>query len=433
MTEAHTNTDDHTAQRRKRLVVLGGSVLQLPAVLRGQALGHEVIVFDWDPRCRCADIADHLEVVSTYDIDAVTEAARRLQADGIIAVATDWPMRSVAHAAQTLGLPAISWDAVVTCTDKGVMSEAFARGGVPHPQTQLLAADDTASAGHASAKQLPAGWSFPVIVKPTDSSGSRGVTLAADSAELCDAINAARSIAKSGTVLLQQYAQGPEVSVEGFVHNGTVHVLGITDKVTTGAPEFVEVGHSQPTQLSLEIQQEIEQVARRAVAAVGITMGAFHAEMIVTPTGPTLLEIGARMGGDFITTHLLPAATGISLTDLVIEQALSNDIEIPDPILQHACIRFRPAEEAVVASLEGRDAALSMPGVVAVEWMTTEGNEFGPVSDSTQRVAAVIAIGNTHNDAAKNAEAALACLKVHYDTPCGDASGTCPADAQSES
>ena len=221
-------------------------------------------------------------------------------------LATDMPMRSIAAACEELGLCGISVDTAVKATDKGEMIKTFEKNGIEHPWYFVV---DSLEKLESVCDNI----TYPCISKPTDNSGSRGVILINNSSELKAALEYSCSNSRGGCVIVEEYMKGPEVSVEVFVLDGVPHVLNVTDKLTTGAPHFVEMGHSQPSRLAAEDQQKIRDLACRAVKAVGIHCGPAHVEIMLTKEGPKMVELGARMGGDCITTHLVPLSTGVDM------------------------------------------------------------------------------------------------------------------------
>ena len=158
--------------------------------------------------------------------------------------------------------------------------------------------------------------------------------------ELERAVRYSSSNGREGSVIVEEYLQGSEVSVEVMVIDGEVHILQVTDKLTTGAPHFVEMGHSQPSRLRNEDIKAIRDLAARAVKSVGIDNGPAHVEIMLTDKGPKMIELGARMGGDCITTHLVPLSTGIDMVKATIQIALGEQPDIAPKFNKGAAIRY---------------------------------------------------------------------------------------------
>ena len=169
---------------------------------------------------------------------------------------------------------------------------------------------------------------YPCISKPVDNAGSRGVMLIKCREELKEAVRYSFANGRRGGVIIEEYLQGSEVSVEVMALEGDIHILQVTDKLTTGAPHFVEMGHSQPSCLGKKAVDSIKDLAVRAVKSLGIYNGPAHVEIMLTEAGPRLIELGARMGGDCITTHLVPLSTGIDMVELAIRISLGEKPDI---------------------------------------------------------------------------------------------------------
>jgi biotin carboxylase len=171
-------------------------------------------------------------------------------------------------------------------------------------------------------------------------------------------------------------------------------VLQITDKLTTGAPHFVEMGHSQPSRLAETDQEKIKDLACRAVKAVGIDNGPAHVEIMLTKDGPKMVELGARMGGDCITSHLVPLSTGIDMVKATIDISLGLAPDITPKFEKGSAIRFFAAPEGVIAAIEGVDEARKIPGVREISFTKAVGDTVTAIGSSTDRVGFVISQAN---------------------------------------
>ena len=296
-------------------------------------MGLDVAVADYDPKAVGIPYADKYFNASTIDIDAICKVAQEYCPDGIMTLATDMPMRSVAAATALLGLPGITMDAAIKATDKGEMIKAFKAYGVESPWYYIIEKE-------SDLKKYGDFFTYPCIMKPTDNAGSRGVTLLQSSDDLKKAYDYSVKQSRGGKVIVEEYLQGHEVSVEIMVVDNVVHVLAVTDKLTTGAPHFVEMGHSQPSLLASQNIERIKDLATRAVQAIGINCGPAHVEIMDTEAGPKMIELGARMGGDCITTHLVPLSTGIDMVKATIDVSLGHYPDIIPKWNRCSAIRF---------------------------------------------------------------------------------------------
>lgn len=389
----------------KRLLIIGASILQLPAIKRAKELGLCVAVADYNPQAVGIPYADRYYNVSTIDEQGVYEAAKDFHADGVMTLATDMPMRSVAYTCSKLGLIGISYETAVKATDKGEMIKAFEAAGVEHPWFFII---NNISEIDAALEKI----TFPCITKPTDNAGSRGVMVASSEVELRQALQYSSENGHSGSVIVEEYMVGHEVSVEAIVYQGKPHILQITDKLTTGAPHFVEIGHSQPSILSLETKETICDLAGRAALAVGIQNGPVHAEIILTDQGPKMVEIGARMGGDCITTDLVPLSTGIDMIKATIDISLGMKPDLEQRFEKGAAIRFIPTAAGKITSIKGTDQAASLSGVKRISLMKTVGEMCSNVESSIDRIGFAIAQSDTPQNAATICENAIGMIQI---------------------
>lgn len=347
----------------KKLMILGASILQLPAIVRAKELGLRVIAVDMDPEAvGFREEGVIREVISTNDIPAVLAAAKKHRIDGIMTLASDMPMRTVARVGKELGLPAISEEAAFRATDKNAMRQALMEHGVPIPAFFGVSSQE---AFLEAVRRLP-GDAF--IVKPADSSGSRGVHLLRRDEDPLPAYRDSARFSHSGTVMVEEFMTGPEVSVEAVTSNGSTEILAITDKQIVGDGNFTEIGHTQPSALSPDIQDEIARVTRQTVAAIGIDHSPSHAELKVTPTGVDMVEI-------------------------------CIDIAVGSPVKEYprrpntAAIRYFQPPLGVITGISGVEEAGQLPGVQEVRLLRGVGEEIPPIASSTDRIGFVIARG----------------------------------------
>ena len=389
----------------KKLLIIGASVLQLPAIKKAKEMGFYVAVADYNPSAVGIPFADEYFNVSTIDIEGVTEVAKKIRPDGIMTLATDMPMRSIAAATGALGLVGISMDTAIKSTDKGEMIKAFAAAGVEHPWFYI-------AKNREEFDSVKERITYPAIMKPTDNSGSRGVVLVNSLSELEESFDYTEENSRSGAVIIEEYMRGREVSVEIIVLDGTPHVLAVTDKLTTGAPHFVEMGHSQPSRISGEPLEKIKDLACRAVIAVGIKSGPAHVEIMLTENGPKMVELGARMGGDCITTHLVPLSTGRSMIEATIKIACGEIPEVEPVFDRGSAIRYFSVPSGTITAIEGVSEAEKIPGIKEITFVKGVGELSGEIGSSTDRVGFVVADGETAEAAISACEAAIRTVKI---------------------
>lgn len=395
--------------KTKKLMILGASILQLPAIENAKKLGLETIVVDFNPNAIGFNVPGiHKEVISTLDTSAIMNVAKRLKIDGIMTLATDMPMRTVAAVSTDMNLVGISMETAIKATNKAEMRKALLESGVPVPKFLKVSSKE---------EYLEAVEKFtgPFIVKPVDNSGSRGIFVVNDITNYDSIIQAYEyclPYSKVGDVLVEEYMIGPEVSVETISVDGICHVIQITDKITTGSPHFVEMGHSQPTFLSDEIAEEISAITKAANKALGINNGPSHTEIIVTKEGPKIVEIGARLGGDNITTHLVPLSTGINIVEACIKIAIGEKPCLDPKWVKGSAIRYFQQKAGTVHDINGIEDAKKVNGIKQISIVHDIGERISEIESSSSRLGFVIAQDNDALTAIEECELAIEKIRI---------------------
>lgn len=310
----------------KKLAIIGASYLQLPLVKKAKEMGIETICFAWEEGAVCKDICDHFYPVSTVDKEVILRICRDIKVDGITTIASDVAVLTVNYVAEQMGLIGNPDKYSQTATNKYLMRQCFMDSNVPSPKFCLT---------EGTIPEAVKSFRYPVIVKPTDRSGSRGVEKVDIPEELQAAIDRACKESFQKKAVIEEFVEGREISVESISYKGRHYILQITDKVTTEAPFFVELEHHQPSSLSEEIKNRVKEIVLNALNALHIQYGASHAELKITKDGDIrVIEIGARMGGDFIGSDLVKLSTGYDFLKGVIEVSL-GDFHEPKIVESH--------------------------------------------------------------------------------------------------
>lgn len=394
----------------KKLMILGASVLQIPAIVQAKKMGLFVIAVDMNPNAEGFSYADKNIVVSTTDTEKVLEEAKNNKIDGIMTIASDRPMTTIAKVAKELNLIGIDEKTALNATNKSNMRDALKKYGVPIPL--YFKVDNYEQYKHA-VNEIK-NKNYKCIVKPSDNSGSRGVSLIEnyDNIELEKVYNYCKNNSISGRIVVEEYMEGPEVSVETISINGICHVIQVTDKITTGAPYFVEMDHSQPSLLNKDIINEIEKIAIEANKAIGITYGPSHTEIKITKDGPKIVELGARLGGDNITTHLVPFSTGVDMVDACIKIALGKEVDISRKIDMASAIRYKKCNLGKIIKISGIEEAKNVDGIKEIKIIHGIGDESKEIKSSNDRVCYAIAQEKSVKMAINACEKALDFIEI---------------------
>lgn len=298
----------------KKVVIIGANEFQNKLILECKELGYETHVFAW----QCGDIgektADHFYPVDIRKMDEILEECKKIKPDAVVSIASDLAIITVNYVAHALGLPCNDPKYTEICTNKYEMRKAFQKEHIKVPRFQKI----------NDVEQLEID-TFPLIVKPTDRSGSRAIALVHNKKELKKAVDNAISNSFEKYAIVEEVIYGNEYSCECISYNGEHHFLAITKKFTTGFPKCIETGHIEPSDLTEKQTKEVVKLIFKALDALHVKNGASHAEFKIDEDGNIgIIEIGARMGGDCIGSDLVKISTGNNFVRMVIDVALGK-------------------------------------------------------------------------------------------------------------
>jgi len=381
-----------TERARQRLLVLGAGPAQIGLLRAARERGLFVIAVDRDPAAPGFAYADKRALVSTEDEPDVDRLARAENVDGIVSPGADWPVGVAARVAERLALPhPIDGATAVLATTKSRQRERLAEAGVPQPR--LLE------------EPVP-----PCVVKAPDRQGQRGLTFVRTAAELPAAIEAALEASRNGAYIVEEYVDGPEVTVNAFSVDGVFHPLAVTDRLTADPPAFgVALAHAWPC---VGTTQAPIAAARAAAEALGIRNGPTYTQIRLGADGARVVELAARLGGGH-DAELVEAATGVRLNDLALDAALGERACVVPTQALHggACVLFLVAPEGVLQAVEGVEEALAVDGVLDVRIYREPGFALGPLRRGADRAGAVLAVGDSRDDALARARRAADAIR----------------------
>lgn len=315
-----------------KLAIIGASYLQLPLIKKAKARGIETHVFAWN----CGDVgekeADFFYPISIIEKKQILDKCKEIGVHGICSIASDLAIVTVNYVAEHMNLVGNSTECTEVSTNKYKMRQCFKVNGDPSPKSLFV----------QSASDLnDAILEYPVIVKPLDRSGSRGITKLTNAMGLEEAIERAKGQGFKKCALVEEFVTGEEYSVEFISWQGEHHFLTVTKKYTTGAPGFIETAHLEPAGLDQGTEKRVIEVIRHALTSLGIQYGASHSEVKISDKGEIkIIEIGGRMGGDCIGSSLVELSTGFDFVNAVIDVALGIKPEVVKDKKAAAAVRF---------------------------------------------------------------------------------------------
>ena len=305
----------------KKLVIIGANDFQNQLILKAKSLGYETHVFAWEEGAVGKDTADYFYPVSIIEKEYILEVCKKIKPIGVCSIASDLASITVNYVAEKLELPCNRTEDTLMQTNKYAMRTALSKAGIPCPKFVLVKENFD--------KSILDEFNYPIIVKPTDRSGSRNI-MKLDSIDGVEtAVKEACQTSFEHKAIIEEYIYGDEYSIETISYKGEHHYLATTKKYTTGAPHFIETGHKQPSDLPDELNQKAINTVFKSLDALNIRNSAGHSEFKVDKDGNiNIIEIGARMGGDCIGSDLVYLSTGKDFMKMVIDVACGNQPEI---------------------------------------------------------------------------------------------------------
>ncbi|MDC3961414.1 ATP-grasp domain-containing protein [Polyangium jinanense] len=413
MLEAHPNADP--SGRPTVLLVSSGYHLYREYLLRMISQAARVVLFlDREPSWERSYITDS-KIVDTLDAEAMITAARAVAAmvpiDGVIC----WDEIRMVHAArvaEALGVPGTDPVAVARCRDKHQTRSALAAASVPQAISKLVSSVEEAT---ATAFRI----GYPVVVKPRALGASIGVSRVEGPDELAAAYHHARTSTEDGvphddaSVLVEEYLEGPEISVDAAWVNGRPIPLFVARKILGFPPHFEEIGHVVNAADPLLLDPALLGVLDAAHRAVGFRTGITHTELRLTDAGPKVIEINARLGDDLI-PYVGWVASGIDPGQVAVDVACGRPPRAMPIRLRVASVHFLyPAEDTVVGAVDMDKAALpASVNVAAALAAPGQRLELPPAGHVTSRYAYVVTAGKTTAECAAGAEVAARAIKL---------------------
>ena len=395
------------------MMILGASELQVPAIRKAKELGYQIILIDYNDKAVGFELADVKLVVSTLDQEEVYRQALIYQPDVVITSTSDGPVRTAAYVNEKLGKkPDLAYEDSLCATIKSYMRNRLKENNVPIPKYHAV---QNFEEFKAAVEKLEG----KCIVKPADNAGSRGVTALNDGGErsgeeLRHTYEYSKENSRNGIVMVEEFMTGPEVSVEAMTVDGETAILTITDKFITPPPYFVEIAHSEPSRLDEATQERIRQVALQAIAAIRLQNGPSHTEIKVTKEGPKIVEIAARLGGDFITSRLVPLSTGVDMVGASVLLATGGKVNLAHKWKKGSAIHFIQGKEGVIKSIVIDEALSQLEGVEEVAVYKKAGDTVHGTRSSNDRLGHIITVGETAEEAMEIGRRVLELIRVEY-------------------
>lgn len=399
-----------------KLLVLGGSNVQLNAVKRAKEKGHTVIVSDYYEDAPAKRLSDYGEPASTFDVEANIETAVRYAVDGVMTLGTDQPVYTAARVAEECGLPSpISVGTAKAATNKKVMKGIFTDNGIPTVNYRIIGKD--------FCDREIEGIRFPVVVKPLDSQGQRGVYKLDSMAGIRAVFSQVLSFSREKEILIEEYYPSDEITISGWVHNRRLYLLTVTDRICyNNYPHIgICIAHNFPSRFLSEYHCEIKQISERIVNAFDIPEGPVYFQMLIGDQGIKVNEIACRIGGAYEDVFI-PLVTGIDILNMLIEASLGGSYDTTalkgyslSENKKPVTVQMIFAEPCTIKSMNDMDKLRQLPGVVQARYNFKPGYTIRNIENATARAGYVIITGDSPDAVKENTRRVYDTLEIRDD------------------
>lgn len=306
----------------KKVLIIGAGFLQNFVIKKAREMGYYTIAIDGNPNAVGFKNADEYKAVNIVDEVACLEYAKQMKIDGVLTAATDYGVLSASYVAENLGLPGIKYSSAKRIKNKYEVRKCLFESGADDTGFSFEVASET------DIDNIINEVKFPVMVKPCDGSGSRGASRVDTCEEFKLACRFAMTNSLTGKATVEPFINGEEYGAESFAINGEVYVLGVMKKLMTKPPYYAELGHAIPSQLPLEFEKKVRTCVTKAINALDINFGSVNMDLLITESGDVhIVDVGARMGGNLIGSHIIPIGTGIDYIENMIKAAVGDRVD----------------------------------------------------------------------------------------------------------
>ena len=391
----------------KSLLIVGGGIETVPAINLAKEMGLRVVVSDSDinaPGIQCAN--DYI-IASTYDVEETITLSSKYnndihKLDGVICIGSDVPL-TVASVAKNLNLPGIPINAAKLSSNKILMKDNFRANNIPIP-------DYSEITFLADLKKYAADWGFPLVIKPVDSRGSRGVLRLTEQIDLDWAFNHSKSMSPSGKLMVERYLEGPQLSTESMMLDGECFTPGYSDRnyefLEKFSPFIIENGGDLPSFASLELKKEINEIIKDAALSMGISNGIVKGDIVIYKGRPYIIELAARLSGGYFCTHKIPLNSGVNIVKQAIKLAIGLEIDKNNLIpTKNSAVsqRYFFPNSGLLKKINGLDSINEMDSIEFLDVRLKPGDTIFSYSDHTSRAGMVITSGVSRKKAISNA------------------------------
>ncbi len=394
----------------KTIAIIGGGLLQLPLISTAKKLGLKTVVVDRNPEAPGVKEADFSIQSSTLEAEMTSILLEKFNNEkekisAILTVGTDASF-TVAVCAKKLGLPAISPEVAIKATDKYEMRKVLREAKVPVPDFEVVD-------NYTKACEVMERMQTDCVIKPLKNMGARGVRRVFNLNDLKEAFELALQYSSERKVLIEQYIDAPELSIDALIYKGEIYITGVADRIIEYDPYFVETGHIMPSRLSEDLIKYAVDTFKKGIKAIGIDIGAAKGDIKVSSSGCYIGEIAARLSGGFMSTYTFPYSTGIDLMENIIYISLGLPPVDLEPKKNWVSIeRAIIAPPGVISEIEGIEKVKNIKYVNDIFFDAKINERIYPPKNNLDKQGHIIVAAPTYKEAIIASHKAIQTIRI---------------------
>lgn len=372
----------------KKLLFVGAGVYQLPGIRKANEEGYVTIAIDGDPKAiglQEANLGKHLNIL---DKELCLKFAKEHEIDGVLTIASDVAVPTVAYIAEQMHLPGISTNTAEVSTNKYLQRQKMIEAGIKCPIFEIVGSEEELN--DALNK-----FQYPVVIKPIDSAGSRGVFYVDTDEKLYSSFPTSMRYSKVKKVIIEEFIDGFEVSIEAFSCFGETKIIALSRKERTAPPHMLDTSVTFPAQLSEDMIEKVKKIGIATIKAIGIDHAPIHLELLISPNEEVVpVELAARGPGFKVFTDIIPYVTGVDVLKASLDLALGKKPDLQITQNKAASVVFLEAIDGFVEEIRGVEIARAYPEVYDLDIYVKRGDKTRKLSSGQDRVGHVIVFGN---------------------------------------
>ncbi|MDU2196910.1 MAG: ATP-grasp domain-containing protein [Peptostreptococcaceae bacterium] len=355
----------------KKILVVGAGNLQVNTIKLIKELGYYCIAIDGNQNSIGFKFCDEYEVIDVLNVSACVEYAKSKKIDGVTTTSATITLPAVSAIAKELGLIGINSEVVDVLRDKyKIKKKLFDYGCNIYGYFGEVS---TEKLYH----ELKNNITYPVVIKPSDGSGSKGISIVYDENNLSKAIKYAYESSRTKNIYVESFIEGKEYGVECFVMNGEVIIYGIIKQTFVEHKDEIEYGHCLPSGLPIDIEHKIEDEVKKAIKCLGINYGSVNMDIILSNDNkPYIIDVGARIGLNKIAEKIVPLATGVDILKNTIKVCLGEKVDLYPRYIRNIATRVILPKPGKVKEIKNYSEIFKQEDVLEIILNIEAGNQI---------------------------------------------------------